>query len=199
MTVGGTDKIRSWVLPKNLIIHHSPFFAAALNGSFLESSLNSIKLIEDDPAIFELFVQWLFLGKIDNDPEELDYCETCLMAWVLGDKLGCLKFKDYFMICIIEYHEGRYLDASSIRYAYTNAPSTSKLRQWALMQFWYESSLGNLQDEEDDEDFFKIWNTLVAETEGLAHDLTLLLIRSHKPKAPYLNKQPYLSEPASQS
>ena len=193
MTVGVTDKIRSWVLPKNLIIHHSTFFAAALNGSFLESSLNSIKLIEDDPAVFELFVQWLYLGKIDTEPEEL---EAYLMAWVLGDKLGCSKFKDYVIIRIIEYHNNNYLNASSVEYAYNNTPSTSELRQWALMQLWYESHIGQL---ENGPDSWKTWNTLVAETKDLAHNLALLLIHRDKPRDPFSNKQKYLSESTSQS
>lgn len=196
MIVGATDETRSWVLPKNLIIHHSPFFAAALKGSFLESSSNSIKLIEDDPAIFELFVQWLYLGRINEEEIRDRGILAYLKAWILGDKLGCLKFKDCVMIHIIDYHEGSYIRTSSVRYAYNNAPSPSKLRQWALTQFWHESINSEL---EESGECLKIWETLVSETEGLAHELTLLFIRGYKPANPFWNKQEYLSEPTSQS
>ncbi len=131
-----------WNLPKDLLTFHSPFFAGALNGNFLEAS-GVVTLSEDDPAIFELFVQWLYVGK-----EYLsklwracskDYPAICIQPWKLGDKLGCLPFKDFIVICLINIHCEIFLDTTTMRLAYKNSPMNSKLRQWVVDQFVHDS------------------------------------------------------------
>ncbi|KAI4249484.1 MAG: hypothetical protein L6R42_008971 [Xanthoria sp. 1 TBL-2021] len=53
----------TWTIHRRLLTHHSPFFAAALNGSFNESTTKTVELIEDDPSAFMLFVLWLYSGE----------------------------------------------------------------------------------------------------------------------------------------
>jgi hypothetical protein len=49
---------------RELLTHHSPFFAAALHGSFAESISQSVKLPAENPAIFELCIAWLYTGQL---------------------------------------------------------------------------------------------------------------------------------------
>ncbi|KAI9720579.1 MAG: hypothetical protein M1812_002759 [Candelaria pacifica] len=92
INVGPTAR---WQLPTKLLTHQSPFFAACLHPStFSESQTLTIQLPEDDPEIFDLFVQWLFTGSFENENPQNVWTEK---AWVLGDKLGVGAFKDLCM------------------------------------------------------------------------------------------------------
>lgn len=57
-------KESKFVLHSHLLTSVSPFFAAALNGSFAESSSRTITLPDERPEIFEWFVQWLYSGTL---------------------------------------------------------------------------------------------------------------------------------------
>ncbi|KAI9766381.1 MAG: hypothetical protein M1835_007209, partial [Candelina submexicana] len=78
ITVGPTAH---WTLPLPLLTTLSPFFAAAFQANhFRESQTHTISLPDDDPEIFELFVQWLFTSTfINTDPRNI-WTEK---AWVL--------------------------------------------------------------------------------------------------------------------
>ena len=132
-------------MPRKLLIYHSPFFASALNGSFIESS-GVIELPEDDPDIFEFFVQWLYVGKeiLSNTQVNIQegYPSICVKAWALGDKLGCLAFRDFFMIRLIDIHRDTTICTSTIRLVYMCSPVGSNLRKWAIHQFLLDSTAG---------------------------------------------------------
>lgn len=55
----GPDHVR-FVVPESLLVHYSKFFRAALTGNFSEAKDKTVKLEEDDPKMFELFVHWLY-------------------------------------------------------------------------------------------------------------------------------------------
>jgi len=150
-----------WNLPKDLLAYHSTFFAGALNGSFLEADLKTIELQDEDPSVFEFFIQWLYTGKayftdLCLSPEARDnadgrYTSILVRAWVLADKLGCLAFRDFVMICLVNLHyQTMNLRTSVIRIAYNNTTVNSKLREWIVDQFWSDASDGaytNLDEE----------------------------------------------------
>ena len=98
--VGLPDQSTTWYLPKQLLTCHSPFFAAALDGRFAEAYFMIVSLPEDEPAVFGLFVQWLYLGHCKVDSED-NVINLGLIrgfqpakAWILADKLGCQTFQD---------------------------------------------------------------------------------------------------------
>ncbi|PNS21414.1 hypothetical protein CAC42_1193 [Sphaceloma murrayae] len=59
----GPNQVR-FVLHTDLLVATSPFFAAALQGHFTESSSQTVTLPEEKPDIFEWFVQWLYTGSL---------------------------------------------------------------------------------------------------------------------------------------
>lgn len=98
--VGLPDQSTTWYLPRQLPTCHSPFFAAALDDRFAEAYFMIVSLPEDEPAVFGLFVQWLYLGHCKVDYED-NVINLGLIrglqpakAWVLADKLGCQPFQD---------------------------------------------------------------------------------------------------------
>ncbi|KAI4173933.1 MAG: hypothetical protein LQ343_002701 [Gyalolechia ehrenbergii] len=67
--VGEGDKSATWTLPKDLLTHASPFFNAALNGTWLESEAKQVELKEDNPNAFRFFIHWLFEWTFKEDGE----------------------------------------------------------------------------------------------------------------------------------
>ncbi len=52
-------------LHKALLCARSPFFNNAFNGSFAEASSSTLQMSYDEPAAFDMVVQWLYKGSID--------------------------------------------------------------------------------------------------------------------------------------
>ncbi|KAL8876951.1 MAG: hypothetical protein Q9198_004938 [Flavoplaca austrocitrina] len=129
---------KSWILHKSLLNRHSPFFAAALNGSFKEATTNTVELDDDDPESFQLFVQWLYTGEIKADMNDLP-TKAC-RAWALGDKLQCPAFQDSAMLRLIGYHRDEFLTEDTMRLIYTISPPGSKLRKFAVGQLCWDRS-----------------------------------------------------------
>ncbi|KAK5747446.1 hypothetical protein LTR17_000087 [Elasticomyces elasticus] len=60
----GANRLRL-VLHKGLLLANANFFQGAFSGHFLESSSNAVELVEEDPAIFLIFVHWLYTGQVN--------------------------------------------------------------------------------------------------------------------------------------
>ncbi|KAL8893561.1 MAG: hypothetical protein Q9192_005144 [Flavoplaca navasiana] len=107
--VGSGEEVKSWAIHKGLLTHHSPFFAAALNGSFKESTSNVVELIEDSPEAFKLFVYWLYTGDFELASDTKGLPRIACLAWALGDKLQCPVFQDLAMLQLLDYHKQAWL------------------------------------------------------------------------------------------
>lgn len=127
-----------------MLVYHSPFFAAALEGQFKEANSLKMTLPEDRPLIFEIFVKWLYLGplKPDNgkaEDDDIDEADDLVLAWVLGDKLGCPLFQDHVILQLIEFYAEFILGPFIIKTVYENTVPASKLRLWLINSFLYQS------------------------------------------------------------
>ena len=143
MTVGSQNAATTWHLPKALLTHQSPFFAAALNGSFAEAKSNSLTMPDDDPNVFRRWVQWLFVGRITYEIVRVgDINNVLVKAWILGDKLGCHVFQDVVMMELLACHSPEVaiplIETSTLRAAYEGSAPGSKLRKWALDFFLFQ-------------------------------------------------------------
>ena len=183
VTVGNAKVTTSWSIPRNLLTHHSPF----LHNIVVD---NQVALPEDDPDTFELFVKWLYAGEIDTDATK---SESYVRAWILGDKLKCLAFRDHSMLQVLHCHKtGEYpeqpISPQSLLLAYNKTKSESKLRQWAQDQFMFNASKGSLSARSQE------WAPVIEEFRDLAEDTTRALMRSgsHGIQNPYEQGQKYL-------
>ncbi|ERF77050.1 hypothetical protein EPUS_07956 [Endocarpon pusillum Z07020] len=61
--VGHEEK--AFIIHKLLVCQASPYFKAALNGSFEESVDGKLYLYEQEPELFNCFVEWVYSGNID--------------------------------------------------------------------------------------------------------------------------------------
>lgn len=162
MVVGTEGHTKTWHLPKELLVNSSPFFAAALNGSFAEATSKVVNLPEDNTDAFALFIRWLYIGEISGNLFRLGtqtsadeilgtynstYNSTSngnplrastqvyLQAYNLGDKLGCLVFRDIAMLELIECHQIEVIQAQTMRIVFQKSTPGSKLREFAIDQF----------------------------------------------------------------
>lgn len=149
MVVGTKDVAKRWDLPRELLINASPFFAAALKGSFAEATPNEITLPEGSTDAFTLFIQWLYIGEIsDTDDDNGLWISKLayLQAYILGDKLRCLEFSDTVMLELIKYHISMTITSETMRVVFENSASGSKLRRFAIDQFRYHLQKGYIEE-----------------------------------------------------
>ncbi|KAF2035344.1 hypothetical protein EK21DRAFT_47537, partial [Setomelanomma holmii] len=97
---------KTFTIHKDLLIHYSDFFRAALAGQFREVHENTVKLPEDEPLYFEIFVHWLyyqrFLHKDMGDDADLLAqltmedgavdADTFIYLYVFADKYKVSQF-----------------------------------------------------------------------------------------------------------
>ncbi|EMT67255.1 hypothetical protein FOC4_g10005329, partial [Fusarium odoratissimum] len=91
-----------------------------------------INLPDDDPAVFGLFVEWLYYGTYNDftSPSSSNIHARC---WGLGHKLLCNEFKNYAMGRLYKQHMEFSMACEDVEYAYANTSLTSKLRQFYMI------------------------------------------------------------------
>ncbi|KAL9061204.1 MAG: hypothetical protein Q9206_000687 [Seirophora lacunosa] len=172
-----------WTLPKDLLIHASPFFNAALNRPWNESLSKVVDLKEVRPPSFRFFVHWLYAWVNSKDgvyPRHITLAGqmTVLHAWFLGDKLGCPRFQDYALLHLEEsLFQSQFKGlATVIREAYANTPPSSKLRVFLASIMLSATTVRKTP--------FRRrgwWVDVVDEVEDLAKDMVKLQMFSAKP------------------
>ena len=112
ISVGTGKEQRKWSLHRNLLNHHSEYFARrfadqaySTNGG--TSSLK-LDLHEDSPAAFELLVKWLYQGSIDDvtsieNERKWDYAFTCQQLYSLCERLELPRLKN---VAIDQFRRG---------------------------------------------------------------------------------------------
>ena len=178
--VGQKDSV-TWHLPKSLLTYHSPFFAAALEGSFAEAQKMQVCLVEDDPESFRIFVQWMLAEQIDLDSSVIGMKspdEEIAKAWVLGDKLRCPRFQNQLMLQLISLYQNQPICPITAATAYYRTAPNSKLRKFIIAKF-----LHDVVDGRNNKNRFKKGWEAMSQCEDFSRDLmkTLVLKKSERP------------------
>ncbi|KAJ4363239.1 hypothetical protein N0V95_001142 [Ascochyta clinopodiicola] len=149
--VGSEDDTASWTIPMALLIRHSDRFHDTTSNLVKEESSVTTKITLSDrtPAIFQIFVQWLYFDTIP-DRFGLSRLSTGgvlsngFLLWTLGGHLQVGAFKDRIMRELYFLHSlDGYTDAfrlveftsAEIDYCWSNTQSGSKLRAFILDTF----------------------------------------------------------------
>ncbi|KAL9033026.1 MAG: hypothetical protein Q9180_006168 [Flavoplaca navasiana] len=151
----GPDRL-SFHVHRNLLCENSPFFAAAFNGSFKESS-GSMELIEDNADAFERFVQWLYRRKFTISPVGDALCtkqryQQLVRVYIVADKFDIPLLKDHVIVLFfdsIRYPNGQFRPQTTahhdfcprtdiVKLVYTNTAKGSPLRKFlAAFYAWH--------------------------------------------------------------
>ncbi|KAF2089698.1 hypothetical protein K490DRAFT_7723, partial [Saccharata proteae CBS 121410] len=138
--VGQGENKRHWSLHRNLLCHHSDYFASELaNVDHAPKLENRVDLSDDDPRGFELLVKWLYQGKLDDVSsiadagKKYEYAVACHKLYTLCERFDMLQLKN---LAIDQYRKGlseaRLVpDAEEINEIYHQSPRGSPFR--ALM------------------------------------------------------------------
>lgn len=174
--------------------HHSLFFKAACLEDSREHQENMIELVNDDPAVFALFVEWLYYGEYAIAP--LKSLKSCTLpgrvsidaeCWVLGNKLACAEFKRYAMGRLYNQHMAvlfsRPISAHDVQFASENSPETSKLRQ-----FFVHLAATNIANQNKVQGSLDEWDKLVLSHSDLRR-LLLQRLRSEPSKLHFMESQ----------
>lgn len=121
-----------WSLPINLISHHSPYLKAASTSND-EGPVAKINLPEHEPAVFGLFVEWMYYGRYDTQSLAPDP-NIDAKCWILGDMLGCPDFKNFVMGLLYTQHIilpfAKSVTCEEVQFVCDNTSSSTKLRQY---------------------------------------------------------------------
>ncbi len=135
---------RHWCLQKKLLRQHSPYFRTLLQDGTKHETLDGLEILKPDdhmasPQPFELIVQWLYLGAIDEVPEKSSEGHppynmfTYIRLWCLCDKtrfdipalqtLALARMGDYYRKYSVTF------DATKVEYVYKHTTRSSPLRE----------------------------------------------------------------------
>jgi len=103
----GTDAPKRFIIHEGLVKPRSEFVRLALRGEWKEAQERTIPLPEDDPNIFSVYQQWLYVGLIQTRPNSApfktdDEFRTLVKAYILGEKIMDSNFKDSIVDAIVE-------------------------------------------------------------------------------------------------
>ncbi|KAL8947995.1 MAG: hypothetical protein Q9222_005777 [Ikaeria aurantiellina] len=167
--VGTGDNTRVWRLPKELLIHISPFFAAALGGQWKESATDTIELNEDDPEAFRLFIEWAYNRILSHGQLHFKISPIKptigVQTWVLGDKLICPGLQDFALAHLWSCDDSSIETPELFREVFMKTAPGSVLRWWAARCFvrWTKNTTAVPEQK-------PVLTKLIDEVDGLAAD-----------------------------
>ncbi|OAL00509.1 hypothetical protein IQ06DRAFT_377305 [Phaeosphaeriaceae sp. SRC1lsM3a] len=131
IVVGIEPNVEVWSLSKTLVSQYSSIPGHAANPLDLR-----VTLPEEDPSIFALFVEWLFYGVYtlnrSSPPAKNPEVTLDVQAWVFGDRIQCIEFKNYAMDRLYtQYNRSifpRTVTTCDVRYTFTQSARDSKLQ-----------------------------------------------------------------------
>lgn len=151
---------RPWCLQGKLLCHHSPYFRKLLDANATgDQTLDDISALDkakylDGPHPFELFVQWLYEGSIDEVPEKTSAEHprhnlfTYIRLWILCDEdhfnvpdlqnLALQRMNDYYQ------KQSMAFTARHAEYIYNHTSKESNLRK-VVIQGKYSQNVCNLR------------------------------------------------------
>ena len=198
---------RHWAIHRNLLCHASDYLASELlaensnpaldissknrnlNGSVngVTADENHLELTDFDPVGFELFVKWLYQGRIDDvstfssDQQKYEYAVACHKLYMLCERFAMPYLKN---IAIDQYRRGLsetslVPDAEEINQIYRESPSNSPFRR--LMAKIAARQLMDPEGDKDAETYrmcfqdnpdfaIELFNTIKGESGGMLFD-----------------------------
>lgn len=141
--------------------HYSEYFSKALNGAWKEAKDKIIRLTDIEPAIFGLFIEWLYTQNLPNlitlDANKIDLSSRLwkIKLYVFADRFAVSRLRTALNLEIVKLtmplHTSIW-DYASIVYAFANLPSTDPLLDFFVdLHYAYWDDTG---DESQDKDRF---------------------------------------------
>jgi hypothetical protein len=150
-SVLGTEIVDIFVGPdlKHFKVHQKvlcetvPYFDKMLQGPFKEAVEHTVRLPEDDPDAFGLFLEWVYGGGLLQPADMKKHTSTNgpifdrVKLYCFAEKICLDRLVDYTMTSLLSAYSKnkRSPSAMAISYAYEHSSSDSPLRKFALESF----------------------------------------------------------------
>jgi hypothetical protein len=142
-----------FLLHTSLLTNQSPFFRAALQGPFLESTSQSINLDDVSVDVFELCVNWLYTGSIRPIPfkDGKPAYYTLLHLYILADRLCFEGLRNCVVDLMADLTDSTnsVLTPSDTRILYEQIDSSAPVRKLVLDLFAFKKTDKLLKEHED--------------------------------------------------
>lgn len=144
-------------------MHYSDYFRKALSGTWKEAEDGVVKLVDVEPAVFNLFLEWLYTQQVPNDCSEYNRIANAGLRFSFsntGDlwKIKLYVFVDRFAVPTLRTALNRQIvndpdavsritwDHTTITYAFDNLPSTDPLLDLFVDRYYMEwNGWGSMQ------------------------------------------------------
>jgi hypothetical protein len=101
ITVGSEDRKKTFYVHKDHLVSKSAYFGTSLKSEFIEGRTQQVLLDQDDPDVFDVFVQWIYQGDYDvqkaiskdEGGTEEAWSKLHMRAYSLGNRLVAPDFK----------------------------------------------------------------------------------------------------------
>ncbi len=146
ITVG--HEARAFTIHKRLVCQTSSYFKAAMDGNFEESFKGELHLDEQDPEVFNCFVEWVYSGKVElpilsgEQRHDSEVWMKFSKLYLLSNYLQCAAFGN----CLLDNAplKSRYEpakctlpDAGIVKMVYENTVEQCGIRRYfAAMFVW---------------------------------------------------------------
>lgn len=138
--LAGSDEVK-FLVHRTILCDASKVFTKAFDGQFKENTQKMMKLPEDEAAIFELLVEWLYTGRYDlpkDDPVERSHHLQAVKLFCLAEKYDVRTLKE--RIVSLAFIAGRNNESSapgfdSLAYLFDNTTDNSGMRK-LLVDWW---------------------------------------------------------------
>ncbi|KIW71490.1 hypothetical protein PV04_03648 [Phialophora macrospora] len=126
--VVGTLPERRWVVHEHLLTSASRFAKAALALPFKEREERTLRLPEEDPDVFDLFVQYLYTSATGNLSMDMR-----IRLYVLADRMQATALCDSVR-ATLDGLACRFFSEAQLEYVFENTPPGDRLRRSCILR-----------------------------------------------------------------
>lgn len=156
MHVGKDDKEQVFLVDKDIICTRSGFFAKALKGGWKEADEGLVRLPEDDPQIFKLYLNLVYFGSIPakaRDVKEIsDEDMELFKLYILSERLQDTHSQNTIIEAVhASLHETRFNDLyylpsiPNIEHIYSETLPSSPIQQLLVDNIVHRASPGTFK------------------------------------------------------
>ena len=144
IVVGSVESEATFIVHERLICETSEFVKRAMGGEWKESRQRLIRLPDQSPRVFHIYVQWLYLHVLPTrDDSEHSYGEydQLARAYILGDILLDTSFRDAVIDAMLDKALTLNPGQSTIELIYENTVASCAARR-LLVDLYTERARG---------------------------------------------------------
>jgi hypothetical protein len=129
---GASCKPRKYCVHKDVITNASPYFMRVFDGQFKEAETKDLWLEDQDIAVIDLLLQWVYGGGGVREPGDEDRCDdvySLLQLYVLANKICTERLMNDVMDILKEYFFDYNILEDMVIYTFKGTSEQSPMRK----------------------------------------------------------------------